>query len=79
MKEIFNTLKKYSLSLILMIIFIILQATLDLKLPDYTSDIVNVGIQQNGIENSSIEVLRLSEYEKIKIFRNVRRLFFLFK
>lgn len=68
MKEIFNTLKKYTLSIIIMVICIIIQATLDLKLPDYTSDIVNIGIQQNGIKNTAIEKVRTSEYEKIKIF-----------
>jgi len=68
MKEIFNTLKKYTLSIIIMVICIIMQATLDLKLPDYTSDIVNIGIQQNGIKNTAIEKVRTSEYEKIKIF-----------
>lgn len=70
MKEIFNIFKKYIFSLILMIIFLVFQAILDLKLPDYTSDIVNVGIQQNGIENTTIEVIRESEYEKIKLFLN---------
>ena len=70
MKEIFKTLKKYTLSIIIMIICIILQATFDLKLPDYTSDIVNLGIQQNGIKNTAIEKIRISEYEKIKIFIN---------
>lgn len=70
MKEIFKTIKKYSLSIILMIFLIIFQAMCDLKLPDYTSDIVNVGIQQNGIESTAIEVIRESEFEKVKIFMN---------
>ena len=68
MKEIFNVLKKYSISIILMITFIIIQAVLDLKLPDYTSDIVNIGIQQNGINTTAIEVIRESEFEKVRIF-----------
>lgn len=68
MKKIFKTLKKYSLSIILMIILIVMQAMLDLELPDYTSDIVNIGIQQNGIESTAIEAIRESEYEHISIF-----------
>lgn len=71
MKEIFKTLKKYSLSIILMIIFIIIQATLDLKLPDYTSDIVNIGIQQNGIKSTAIKAIRESEYQNVSIFMNI--------
>ena len=70
MKEIFKTLKKYSLSILLMIIFIIIQAMLDLKLPDYTSDIVNIGIQQNGIKTTAIKAIRESEYQNISIFMN---------
>ena len=68
MKEIFSVLKKYTFLILLMIGLIILQAMCDLKLPDYTSNIVNVGIQQNGIESASIEAVRASEMESIKLF-----------
>ena len=68
MKEIFNILKKYIFLIILMIGLIILQAMCDLKLPDYTSDIVNVGIQQNGIKSTDIKVIRKSEMDKVKLF-----------
>lgn len=71
MKEIFKTIKKYSFQIICMIFLIIIQAMFDLKLPDYTSDIVNVGIQQNGIEDTAIKVIRESEYKKISIFMTV--------
>ena len=33
---------------------LIIQAYLDLTLPEYTSKIINVGVQQNGIENAVI-------------------------
>lgn len=51
-------LKKSAGYIILIIALLFLQAYCDLSLPDYTSKIVNVGIQQSGIEDS---VLKRSE------------------
>ncbi|GAA0861815.1 ABC transporter ATP-binding protein [Paraclostridium tenue] len=55
-------------SVLLIIVLLALQATCDLSLPDYTSDIVNVGIQQNGIKNAVPKVIRESEMNKITMF-----------
>jgi len=49
---------------------LIVQAVCDLSLPDYTSNIVNVGIQQGGVENVTPEVIRKSELEKLELFIN---------
>ena len=46
----------YYLVMILLLLFV--QAFCDLSLPDYTSDIINVGIQQKGIEDGVPEKLR---------------------
>lgn len=56
MKEILKVLKKYSLGIILIVILLVIQANCDLALPDYTSKIINVGIQQKGISNVVLEV-----------------------
>lgn len=56
MKEILKVLKKYSLGIILIVILLVIQANCDLALPDYTSKIINVGIQQKGISNAVLEV-----------------------
>ena len=40
----------------------------DLALPEYTSRIVNVGIQQGGIENAVPQVIRQSEMEHLFLF-----------
>lgn len=45
-----------------------LQATCDLSLPDYTSNIVNIGIQQGGIEKEAPTVIRTSSMEHLKLF-----------
>ena len=49
MKHILKILKKYSFYIILIFILLFMQANCDLTLPEYTSDIVNIGIQQSGI------------------------------
>lgn len=45
-----------------------LQAYCDLALPDYTSKIVNVGIQQKGIEDGVPEKIRGESVENLKLF-----------
>lgn len=68
MKQIFKTLKRYTFPIIMVLVLLIIQAMCDLSLPDYTSKIVNVGIQQGGIENATPLVITESEYNKILIF-----------
>ncbi|MDZ4957370.1 ABC transporter ATP-binding protein, partial [Clostridium perfringens] len=45
-----------------------IQAVCDLSLPDYMSDIVNIGIQQGGVDNAAPTVIRKSELDKLSIF-----------
>ena len=40
----------------------------DLSLPGYMANIVNVGIQQNGIENSVPQAISTSEFNKLTLF-----------
>lgn len=70
MKELFKTLKKYSFIMIFIISLLAIQAYCDLKLPEVTSKIVDIGIQQKGIEYAVPEVIREEEYNKIKLFLN---------
>lgn len=70
MTKVLKYLKPFTLSLILVIGLLVVQATCDLSLPDYTSNIVNVGIQQNGIENAVPTVIREKELNKLMIFMN---------
>ena len=68
MLKILKNLKASWISVIIIILLLVLQATIDLALPDYTSKIVNIGIQQGGIENSSPEVLSKSTMENLLLF-----------
>ncbi len=52
MIKLFQYLKKSSGFIVLIIILLLLQAYCDLSLPSYTSNIVDIGIQQGGIENA---------------------------
>ena len=63
MKKILSILKKQFIPIVFVIILLVFQAQCDLTLPEYTSKIVNVGIQQSGIELGLLEVVRESEME----------------
>jgi len=61
-------LKPFLLGLILAIILLFGQSLTDLNLPNYMADIVNVGIQQNGIESSAPEVISKDGLDVMKVF-----------
>ncbi len=68
MLRIFRYLKPYTLSIIAVLILLFAQAMGELALPNYMSDIVNVGIQQGGIENAVPEAIRAEQLEKMYMF-----------
>ncbi len=68
MLKIFRNLKNSAVSLIFIILLLCLQAYTDLELPNYTSKIVNVGIQAGGIENPVPEILSKEQMESMLIF-----------
>ena len=47
---------------------LVAQAVCDLALPQYTSDIVDVGIQQGGIENAALDEISEVSFEKLLMF-----------
>lgn len=65
MLKILKNLKQSWLVVIIVIMLLCVQATADLNLPDYTSKIVNVGIQQKGIQNSAPEAISKQTLEKV--------------
>lgn len=68
MGKLFRFLKPYAASICAIIAVLVLQAYCDLSLPAYTSDIVNVGIQQGGIDSSIPEEIRKEDMEKLFLF-----------
>jgi len=60
--------KPYTLLVLAAVLFVFIQAMSELTLPDYMSKIVNVGIQQSGIENAVPEAISSSTMEKVLLF-----------
>lgn len=65
MVKILKYLKSSWISILVIIVLLVGQAMCDLSLPDYTSNIVNVGIQQGGIEETAPKVIRASSMDKL--------------
>ena len=68
MKNLFKYAAEHWKSLLAIIAILFIQAYCDLSLPAYTSDIVNVGIQQGGIEDQVPEAIAAQEMEKLLLF-----------
>lgn len=66
--NIFKYIKKYIFFIFLIVIIYIFRAYSELQLPGYTSNLINTGIQQNGIENSISNIYSKETYEKLKQF-----------
>ena len=70
MLKLLKYLKKSIVPILVIVLFLIGQAVCDLSLPDYTSKVVNVGIQQGGVENPVPDVIRATEMDKLMLFMN---------
>lgn len=70
MLKIFKYMKHSALSVVCILLLLFIQAMSDLSLPDYTSDIVNVGIQQGGISETAPEAIRKSQFDRLLLFMN---------
>ena len=68
MLKVLKNLKNSWVSVLIIVILLCIQATADLALPDYTSRIVNVGIQNGGIEEVAPEVISEQDMENILFF-----------
>ncbi|MGN0460791.1 MAG: ABC transporter ATP-binding protein [Ruminococcus sp.] len=68
MKKLLKHFKPAILPMIFVVILLVIQAYCDLSLPSYMSNIVNVGIQQAGIDCVTPEKAPKEEMEKIKLF-----------
>lgn len=68
MLKILKNLKKSWIYVVIIVLLLVVQAICDLRLPDYTSKIVNIGIQQGGIENPAPEVIRKTAMDDLLLF-----------
>ncbi len=70
MFRIIKEIKPFVITILIVIMLLFVQAMAELALPDYMSNIVNVGIQQSGINNAVPEVIRAEQLGKIKLLIN---------
>ena len=68
MLKIIKHLCKYWYSVLIVIALLFVQAACDLSLPEYTSRIVNTGIQEGGIEDNTPEAISKDSFEDILLF-----------
>ncbi len=68
MLRLFRYLKPYLLLVLLSVVLLFVQADANLALPDYMSQIVNVGIQQGGVEEAVPEALRQTTMDRLRLF-----------
>ena len=68
MKKIFKNMLPYWKSIILIVAVLVIQAYCDLALPTYTADIIDVGIQNKGIEHILPQEMTSEEYENAQLF-----------
>ncbi len=68
MLKLLSNLKKTFGSVVMIVILLCIQASADLALPDYTSKIVNVGIQAGGIENAAPKVISKENMDLLLMF-----------
>lgn len=66
-------LKPFWLSVVFAVLLLFGQAFSDLSLPHYMSDIVNVGIQQGGISESTPKAISAKALSFLKVFMTRRR------
>ncbi len=67
MKHIFGNLLRHRLSVLAIMLLLVLQAYCDLAQPGYTSRIVDVGLQQYGIEDCVMEQMRPETGEALRL------------
>ena len=58
------------IAVVLAIMLLVAQAYCDLSLPNYTSEIVDVGIGQRGIEHPALEEMSVETYQNLELFIN---------
>ena len=68
MLKMFHYMKERWYYVVMIIVLLFVQAYFDLSLPDYTSKIVNVGIQQKGIEDGVPDSIRKESMEHLLLF-----------
>lgn len=68
MGKLFKNLKPYWKSVLVIVVLLVVQAFCDLSLPQYTSDIIDTGIQNSGVEHILPEKITAEEFQNAQLF-----------
>ena len=68
MRKIFKNLVPFWKMILFVLVFLCVQAVCDLSLPSYTSNIIDTGIQNKGVEHVLPEKITEEEYDNLGIF-----------
>ena len=68
MKNIIRFMKDYKGAIALILVLLCIQAYCDLALPDYTSDILNIGLQSGGIEDAVPDTIQAESLTTLELF-----------
>ncbi len=68
MKKIFKNMIPYWHMILVIVLLLVVQAFCDLSLPQYTSDMIDVGIMNSGVEHILPEKMTGEEYECAAMF-----------
>lgn len=68
MLKLARFLKPYTVFILIAIVLLFVQANAELALPDFMSRIVNVGIQQDGVESAVPSAIRASQMDRLVLF-----------
>ena len=60
----------HKIAVVIVVVLLAVQAFCDLSLPNYTSDIVDVGIQQSGVEHASTDALTERTHDLVAIMES---------
>lgn len=68
MGKLFKNLKPYWKSVLVIFVLLVVQAFCDLSLPQYTSDIIDTGIQNSGVAHILPEKITAEEFDNAQLF-----------
>jgi ATP-binding cassette subfamily B multidrug efflux pump len=65
--KILRNMKPYWKAVVAIVVLLLVQAVCDLSLPNYTSKIIDVGIQNSGVEYATPTVMRKESFEGLQL------------
>ena len=68
MSKIFKNMVPYWKTVLIVLVLLVIQALCDLSLPAYTSDIIDVGIINNGVEHILPEAITTEQFQMAEFF-----------